>query len=469
MAKLLILGGGVSQLPTIYSAKKLGVTSLVLDGSADCIGKEKADQFEVCDIKDNENVLNIARREKIDGIVCPGTDFPYTAAYVANRLGLPGIDPIVAAMCQNKFVQRQRLDEGCFFVPKFALFKDKRNIMEVERMKLPLVIKPVDSMAARGARVVHNYYELQDAYKEAYAFSKIGQVIAEEFVEGMEFSIDALVYNNEVNICGFADRHFMLYPYLIENGHTVPSILDAEAQEYINKTFREAVKFLGIKFGAVKGDIKLTEHGIMIGEIAARISGGFLSGWTYPYSSGVHPHDNLIRLHLGQAPAIEKEEKLGFSAERVLFSIPGKIKKIINIDKTQIYPGIKFIHLHVNEDDDVHFPVNNAKRCGSAISFNKGRSDAIYHAQIAAANTILRLEPQNKRTYQWLENQDDGFKMFKPAKKETDWHDSDIEKGLEIIKAITGKPMEKILDTKNFWKYFYRGGVQGGLFAVDSL
>lgn len=468
MPKLLILGGGISQLPTIQSARKLGVTSLVLDGSPNALCRDKADIFMVCDIKDHEKVLEIAKKEKIDGIVCPGTDFPYVAAFVAMNLNLPGLDPVVAAMCQNKFVQRKRLEEGSFFVPRFILIKDKKSITNINELSFPIVIKPVDSMAARGVRVTHNFYEITEAYAEAFAYSRIGQVIAEEFVEGMEFSIDALIYDGEVNICGFADRHFTLYPYLIENGHTCPSILDKEAQEYIGKAFKEAVKFLGIKFGAVKGDIKLTEKGIMIGEIAARISGGFLSGWTYPYTSGIHPHDNLIRLHLGQKIVLEQEQNLGFSAERILFSIPGKIKSIINLDKTQEYPGIKFIQLHVHEGDDVFFPSNNAKRCGSAISFNKGRSDAIYHAQIAAANTILRLEPQNKRTYQWLESEDD-FRMFNPAKKETDWHDSDIEKGLEMVKAITGKPMKKILETKNFWKYFYRGGVQGGLFSVDSF
>ena len=465
--KLLILGAGISQVPTIRAARNLGITSIILDGSSTAVFKNEADKFIVCDIKNHEAVLEIAKKEKINGIVCPGTDFPYTAAYVAEKLGIPGISPAVALMCQNKYEQRQVLKNAGFFVPNCILFKTK-NLSKVDTLNSPIVIKPVDSMAARGARVIHNYTELDKAYKEAVSFSRTRQVIAEEFIEGMEFSIDALVFNNEVFVVGFADRHFMLYPYFIENGHTVPSILNWETKHYICETFKNAVKSLGITMGAAKGDVKLTSKGIMIGEIAARISGGFLSGWTYPYSSGVYPHENLIRLHLGEPPISWNEEKLGFSAERVLLSIPGKLKEVVNLNQTSNYPGVKLIHLHVKPGDELHFPYNNAQRCGSVISFSKGRSDAIYRAQIAATNTILRLEPNNKETLKWLKA-DDGFRMYSPSKKETDWHDADIAKNLELIIEITGKSIQQITNTKNFWEYFYRGGVQAGLFCIDSF
>jgi biotin carboxylase len=467
MANLLILGSGISQAPTIRAAKKLGITSIVLDGSSAAAFKNEADKFIVCDIKNHEAVLEIVKKEKINGIVCPGTDFSYTAAYVAEKLGLPGISPAVALMCQNKYEQRQVLKKAGFFVPNYVLIRGN-DFYKLDQLQLPIVIKPVDSMAARGIRVTHNYIETYSAIDEAMKFSRTRQVIAEEFVEGMEFSIDALVFNNEVFIVGFADRHFMLYPYFIENGHTVPSILNWEAKYYICETFKNAVKSLGITMGAAKGDIKLTSKGIMIGEIAARISGGFLSGWTYPYSSGIYPHENLIRLHLGEPPITWTEESLGFSAERVLLSIPGKLKEVVNLKQTSNYPGIKLIHLHVKPGEELHFPYNNTQRCGSIISFSKERSDAIYRAQIAAANTILRLEPNNKETIKWLKA-DDGFRMYSPGKKETDWHNADIAKNLEIIIEITGKSLQKITNTKNFWKYFYRGGIQGGLFCIDSL
>ena len=461
------MGASFSQLPTIQMAEKLGLDSLVIDGSINAPYKNETKKFIVCDIKDHEAVLKIAKKNKVNGIVCPGTDFPYTAAYVADKLGLAGIKPDVARICTDKYEQRQFLSKAGFFVPKFFLVENKEDIKK-NNLKFPLVIKPVDNMAARGMKLVKNTRELIDAYDDATQFSRSKKVIIEEFVDGMEFSIDALVYEGEVQIYAFADRHFTLLPYFIEFGHTCPTVLDKDSQNKINEVFIKAIKALGITAGAAKGDIRLTSKGIMITEIAARISGGFLSGWTYPFTSGIYQHENLLRIHLGQKPLEIKDQHLGFSAERCLLSIPGVLKEFINIDRVQKYAGVKLVHPHVNITDELKFPYNNAFRCGSVLSFMKSRSDAIYQAQVATSNIVLRLEPNNKLTDKWLK-EDKKFQMFCSGEKELDWHGSDLEKALTMIKAIKGVSFNDLINTKNFWKYFYKGGIQGGLYALDSL
>ncbi len=54
---------------------------------------------------------------------------------------------------------------------------------------------------------------------------------------------------------------------------------------------KQGIRALGITIGCAKGDIKITPKGAMMGELAARLSGGFMSAYTYPYATGV----NLIR------------------------------------------------------------------------------------------------------------------------------------------------------------------------------
>ena len=124
MKRLMILGAGISQLPTIGITRRLGHYSVVVDGSPNALYKDMADKFVVADIKDHFKVLEIAKAEKVDGIVCPGTDFPFTAAYVAKKMGLPGLSPDVAAMCQNKYEQRKLLKEKGYLVPNFILLKE---------------------------------------------------------------------------------------------------------------------------------------------------------------------------------------------------------------------------------------------------------------------------------------------------------------------------------------------------------
>lgn len=468
MKKILILGAGISQYPTITSTKNMGWKSIVIDENPNALYKGLADTFEVADIKDKEAVLKIAERHKPDGVVCPGTDFPVTAAYVAEKLGLPGIPVEVAERCSNKHLMRKALKEAGLFVPKFAFFSlleyRESGIRRYIDFDYPMVVKPVDNMAARGSRIVFNKKEFDEAIINAFKFSHSSTVILEEFKEGMELSIDALVYNGEVKIFGIGDRHFSLSPYLIEIGHTVPSILDKEIIEEANKTFIEAVKALGIEDGAAKGDIKITSDGIMIVELAARISGGFLSGWTIPYAHGINPHMALLDIVVGNPPKCLDPIWNRWSAERVLMSIPGKIQAIEMGYAKHI---AKFIHLHVKEGDEVNFPVHSAERCGSVITLEDFRRDAINEAKRAVKEIFLRLEPHNKETEYFIGSGPD-FRMFIPGEKETDWHDVDIAEALQMVKSITSVNFNKILHNKKFWKYFYKGGIQGGVYYIDT-
>ena len=46
------------------------------------------------------------------------------------------------------------------------------------------------------------------------------------------------------------------------------------------KEFEKGVKALGLSWGAAKGDVKYSRGRAVIGEIASRLSGGYMSGWT---------------------------------------------------------------------------------------------------------------------------------------------------------------------------------------------
>ena len=121
-------------------------------------------------------------------------------------------------------------------------------------------------------------------------------------MDGPEFSIDSLVFEDKLVITGFADRHIYYPPYFIEMGHTMPTEFSEEERNKVIKAFAKGVKALGLSCGAAKGDMKLTSNGAMIGEIAARLSGGYMSGWTFPYASGINLTEQALFLASGVFP-----------------------------------------------------------------------------------------------------------------------------------------------------------------------
>lgn len=67
--KLLLLGGSKAQLIAIKKAKELGYYTVVCDYLEDNPGQFIADRFYLASTTDKEKILEIARKENIDGIV----------------------------------------------------------------------------------------------------------------------------------------------------------------------------------------------------------------------------------------------------------------------------------------------------------------------------------------------------------------------------------------------------------------
>lgn len=418
---ILILGAGVMQLPAIEAAKNMGWTVCLVDANPNAPHVSKGDYFIQADLKSVEQVANAAEKwdEEIglDGVFTAGTDFSYTVAKVADLLGLPGIDPLTALKASDKGEMRKVLASSAVEIPQFTVLDQKSFEPQLTELELnlallpgyPAVIKPVDNMGSRGIRRVDSFEEAQCAIKEAFEYSRSGQVIIEEYIEGLEFSLDAIVDNGEITLSGFADRHIFFPPYFIEMGHTMPTSIGSEQIELVEKEFIKGIRAIGIDHGAAKGDIKLQHkadgtYRAVICEIAARLSGGYMSGWTFPYASDQNVTAAGLRVAVGEAAAINKVDYPQTAAERAFISIPGKVKEIIIPDSRNFknQSVIKNLFMRVKPGDELDFPKNNVEKCGNVIAISQNREIAIETAVDYVSSILIRLAVNYPKTEQYL-------------------------------------------------------------------
>ena len=369
---IMVIGGGLLQLPVILTGKKMGLRIIVTDYNAEAIGMKYADIPIVMSTRDIEGTVRVAKVQNgltpINAVLTVGTDASMTVSAVANTLNLPGIKFEDAEAATNKIKMRMRFKEhnvpSPSFLPVWSL-SDAKKACRI--LGFPVVIKPSDNMGARGVRRVDTMAELADAFQFSKSASPSGDIIIEEFMEGPELSIDAIVYNNEIFFSGIADRIITHPPYFIEIGHNMPSALPASVLEDACDVMRQGIRALGITIGAAKGDIKITGKGAMIGELAARLSGGFMSACTYPLSSGVDLMRAAIEVALGQEPANLDPLFNRVSIERAIIPKPGTVKKITGLEDALKIPGISEIFLNVKEGDQVKVPRSNVEKAGHVI------------------------------------------------------------------------------------------------------
>ena len=417
--KIIILGAGIMQLPALRIARDEGLWTIAFDGNPDALGKDLCDEFHVIDISDKEAVLEGARAvDAVGGIFTAGTDFSASVAYTAEHLGLPGIDHATAMRATDKFVMREALASDGVAVPRYCLVTSNADgdrdgesapdVSGVEALTPPLVIKPVDNMGARGVARVDEVSAAVEAVRSALPFSRTGRVIVEELIPGREYSLDAIIYRGHVRVCGVGDRHIRFPPYFVEVGHTIPTELSEKKRGILEEAFKRAIRSIGIDNGAAKGDIFLVERdsgsgpSAVVGEIAARLSGGYMSGWTYPYASGVESTRAAIRIAMGQTPDIPEHDGDGHCAERAVLSIDGQVRSFEGLDEAHKAEFVKNVFILREPGTRVRFPRNNVEKAGNVIAAAPSREEATSAAERAVAAIVPRLAPADTQTFCYL-------------------------------------------------------------------
>lgn len=544
---ILILGAGLMQKPAILSAKEAGFTVHVIDADDKAVAIPYADTFRKIDLKDKDGILAYAKElkaspEGLSAVFTAGTDFSASVSYVCEALGLPAHSHQAAINASVKTVMRQCFADACVPSPAFVRVSredlsssDPESLLKaiLEKMTFPLVVKPVDNMGARGCRMVRSEEEFLPAVKCAVECSRTGYAIVEEYMEGPEFSIDALVQNGTFTVTGFAVRHIKYEPYFIEVGHTMPAELDKKMHDELISVFALGSKALGLTCGAAKADIKYTAKGPMIGEIAGRLSGGYMSGWTYPYASDLNLTKQGILIASGQEPEelIKRRVPVAFtpselcknsdqpyqlfevpclrtSAERAWISIPGTVKYIENIKDYSDRAVFDVLpRATVSIGSEVDFPRNNVEKCGNVIAVSHSREAAITVAEDAVSDIFITLEPYNPRTEAFLTGSqaadeaafppdafgklsaeevksiieekseilaDSKVEDFIPEVLQTAEYNNKKDWNYNTIKAVAQKfdilrPKHPAINSERFWKAVMRGGIQAAVYVSDTI
>ena len=390
---ILIISGGLEAVPGIKKAKEMGLYVVVSDIDPNAIGFEFSDDKIIASTYDFEETARLAKKynestRKIDGVIAIASDVPYTVAYVANTLGLPGLSLETAMFSSDKLKMKDKFKEMNIPIPLYWEVHTLEELKEIVKTHgFPLIIKPVDSRGARGVLLLTKQDILEWAFEHSIKQSPSSKVIVEEYIDGPQISTEAIIIDGVGYTVGFSDRNYELLntfsPYIIENGGDMPSSLSKRDQDEVAKTAINAGLALGIVNGIVKGDMVLSKDGPKVIEVATRLSGGWFSTDQIPLSTGV----DLIKAAINQSLGIYINPKNLIPkyhkgvAIRYFFPEPGIISRINNIDLFNEKEWVYRIGFFVKSGDAISSVTNHTKRSGFVITTGKNKAEAIKNAK----------------------------------------------------------------------------------------
>src|SRR5262249_23644063 len=152
---------------------------------------------------DQRAVLALAERERIDGVIAPGTDVAVeTAAFVAERLGLPGVRAQAARALTRKRAVRELLKRARPPCPRLpaAGERDARSFAGSRWL-----VKPNGSSGSKGVFIVASRAELEARIGESRRFSIDGDALVEELIEGTQHTCEAVLQDGRIALALVTD------------------------------------------------------------------------------------------------------------------------------------------------------------------------------------------------------------------------------------------------------------------------
>lgn len=397
MKKLLLLGGSAQQVVAIDTAKRLGYYTVLCDFLTDNPGQYVADKFYLVSTTDEKAVLEVARKEKIDGVLAYASDpAAPTAAYIAEQLNLPGNPYESVEILCNKDKFRTFLTENGFSAPVAKGYASKEDVWSDKRsFEYPIIIKPVDSSGSKGATVLHAEDGLADALDFAFSFSRCHRIILEHFIEKKHPYLiggDIFVENGKIVMWGLLNCHRdnRVNP-LVPVGKSYPLQLDGEDVQSVKATLSSMVEKLGIRNGSMNVELVVDKSNrVWPIDIGPR-SGGNMIPDLLGDMFGVDIAEMSVEAAMGIPITGNIHEPHGYYATHNLHSDRAGIYSNV-IFSSKIEPYIYRKCLYKKQGDKIEY-FDNASKC-LGIIFLKFPNEIVMKDALEHITELIEIELQ---------------------------------------------------------------------------
>lgn len=393
-----------SSREAIRAAARLGYFTVLFTSNERQIQqrKEYIDVHEMVFV-DTTNLL--AMKKEILSLKSKGNEIKTIASFVDSNVSNAftlceefcpnGTSASAAFIMENKAGTRAKL-AGLSFSPKYLTIQPGKNLDAKSMDALPdypLIVKTASSTGSKDVLHATDDVQLQRHIAKLQEKNPLEAVIIEEFIEGEQYLVEAIVHNKEIQIAGVIQQEITFGKRFIITGYGVLAIVPRQLNDSIKEVLTSIVEKLAIQNGALHVEMRLTKNGWRLIEINPRISGGAMNNMLKA-AFGYDLTEETIKLYLGEQPTLEIKQRHFVFTQYVIIDKRGILEKVTGKGRARKSPGIVEVYVKPKKGQLLTPPLSMGHRYAYVIA--QGRTLAIAKglAKKAAEEITFHLKEQ---------------------------------------------------------------------------
>ncbi|MFD3842025.1 ATP-grasp domain-containing protein [Streptomyces sp. NPDC058642] len=308
---VLLIGAGVMAEGYLHAAQEAGLRvgivetparHAALTGRFPCI-VDFEPVVEVTATRDESwlsPAMTLADRLAPDAVWAFAEAHVMAAAMVQHRLGLPGPGLDAATVSRNKAFQRSEFHRAGLPQPGHRHTLRLSDQREWALARLPVVVKPVALQGSQGVERIASAAEWDDVVARREGE---GPLLVEEYVEGQEYSVEALVHRGRVLFTNLTRKETTGPPYFVELFHEAGYGADRPLlRKAADELCAGVVEALNLVTGVVHLEFRArADQDLLIMEVAVRTPGDHIMELV-ARAHGFDVFAACLRLALGEIP-----------------------------------------------------------------------------------------------------------------------------------------------------------------------
>lgn len=296
-----------------------------------------------------DTVTGLHAREPVR-CVLPALEYSVqAAAKAAEALGLPGAGVAASGVFRDKIAQVLVCQRAGIAVPRFAEVTAAADVAAFARQGT-CVVKPANRQASLGVVIVRPGDSPELAWQECIGADEGPQLahrelrwryLAEQYVPGPEYSVEALVVGGEVVFGNVTLKRVLPGRYPVESGHVVPAPAGPGVAR-LPALMQDLVHAVGFGTGLLHGEWIIADGAPVFVECAARPAGDWIFD-LIDLVTGVNLYDAAVRALAGEDPLAGQRGGERMPAAAVRFGFPdepGIVTSVSGVEAAGAAPGV---------------------------------------------------------------------------------------------------------------------------------